>query len=290
MYVYLWYADMEQGGVSAGASCGVDLVTTKTVSPTGPVEVGDTITFTIEVENLGRQDAEQVSLTDVIPDAFVDGTLVVTPSAGVYDTNTNTWSGFDVARTVTLGNDAQVETLTITGTVAADQAGQTIENTTTAATSAIQPNFDDGGSPRNASGAVVNPGAGGTATPQADVLTASVSVLARPELTIEKSIADVADTNGNGIIGDAGDTITYDFTVTNTGDTSMAGVTITDTKLNLTNVAVTPSDLTTTAPGNVGTLTGQTYVIEVTDVAEGEVENTAETTGIPSATNPDGSV
>ncbi|MEM9212004.1 MAG: hypothetical protein AAGA63_10995, partial [Pseudomonadota bacterium] len=80
----------------------------------------------------------------------------------------------------------------------------------------------------------------------------------------------------------------YSFTVTNTGDTALDNVTITDPLLGLVDVAVTPSVL---GVGDTGTLSGLTeleYTITETDRDAGEVVNTASSTGVPIATRSDG--
>jgi uncharacterized repeat protein (TIGR01451 family) len=113
----------------------------------------------------------------------------------------------------------------------------------------------------------------------------SVPFVRTPSIDIAKSITGVADTNGNGIFGDPGDMVTYDFTVTNTGNTALAGVTITDGLLGLSDEPVSPANLPV---DGVATLTGQTYEITPQNVADGEVVNTATTSGAPVATDANG--
>src|SRR5690606_29020520 len=88
--------------------------------------VGDEITFTITVTNNGPGAATGVTLTDLLPAGltYVESSV----SGGTYDDDTGIWSGFALA-------DAAQATLTITAIVDADTEGDTITNTTTAATS-----------------------------------------------------------------------------------------------------------------------------------------------------------
>ncbi len=89
----------------------------------------------------------------------------------------------------------------------------------------------------------------------------------------------VVDDNTNGVI-EAGDTITYTFTVTNTGNTTVANLVITDALLSATPMAVVPSTL---APGEVATLEVD-YTITQADMNTGSVTNTA----VGSGTTPGG--
>ena len=98
-----------------------------------------------------------------------------------------------------------------------------------------------------------------------------------PKLELEKAAA-FADENGDGF-AQAGETIEYTFTVTNTGNVTISNVTIDDP---LVPVAGTIASL---APGEVDTATfATTYVITQADVDAGMVENQA----IANGQTPDG--
>ena len=87
----------------------------------------------------------------------------------------------------------------------------------------------------------------------------------------------MVDTTGNGLIG-VGDTVTYTFKVTNTGNVTLAPVTITDEKLGLTNW----SCLATLAPGQTANCTSTAnYIIQTVDVQNQGIVNTATATGTP---------
>ncbi len=49
--------------------------------------------------------------------------------------------------------------------------------------------------------------------------------------------------NGNATAAQVGDTITYTFTITNTGNTTLSNAVVTDAKLGMSNVAVSPTIL-----------------------------------------------
>jgi uncharacterized repeat protein (TIGR01451 family) len=51
---------------------------------------------------------------------------------------------------------------------------------------------------------------------------------ANPALTIAKTRTSLADTNGDGLTGDAGDVISYQIVVSNTGNVTLTGLTVTD--------------------------------------------------------------
>ncbi|MDE1467102.1 DUF11 domain-containing protein [Aurantiacibacter sp. D1-12] len=110
------------GGVS-------DLQTVKVLtSGTAEPAVGDTVTFTITVTNNGGDDATNVSLTDLLPAGLTATVNNGTVSQGSYDSGTGVWTVGSLA-------NGAFATLTIEGTVDAGQEGNTITNTTSAATS-----------------------------------------------------------------------------------------------------------------------------------------------------------
>jgi outer membrane protein OmpA-like peptidoglycan-associated protein len=104
-------------------------------------------------------------------------------------------------------------------------------------------------------------------------------------------VSSVADTSGNGVYGDAGDTVNYSFTAENTGNTALAGVTVADTDLA---ALVGTFTLTQPAAGFDGDLAinegpievaTATYVLDISDVLAGGVTNTADVTSTAVATD-----
>ncbi len=74
----------------------------------------------------------------------------------------------------------------------------------------------------------------------------------------------------------AGSTITYTFTVTNTGNVTLDPVAVTDPK-----VGTVTCPVTSLAPGKATTCTADPYVLTQADVNAGKVDNTATATGTP---------
>ena len=99
----------------------VDLAVAKSVDDGTPHE-GDTVSYTVDVENLGPDDATSVEVTDLLPAGVTYQSD--TPSAGTYDDGSGVWTVGGLANGVT-------ETLTITATVDPGTAGSTITNTAT---------------------------------------------------------------------------------------------------------------------------------------------------------------
>jgi len=98
-----------------------------------------------------------------------------------------------------------------------------------------------------------------------------------PALTLDKT-GTLNDQNGNGLI-DLGETITYSFLVTNTGNVTMTNVTVDDPLLANAGVSLDQGPQTL-APGASFTFTA-TYTPVQADIDAGKVENTATGTGNP---------
>ena len=114
--------ELNQETQSATASITVNPMANVTVTKTGngPLNVGDTGTFTVSLHNNGPDAAHNVAVTDIdVPTGWI-----VTPSVGSWDSNTNTWN-------VGTLNNGDSATLTISGLVITAMAGTTITNTVT---------------------------------------------------------------------------------------------------------------------------------------------------------------
>jgi uncharacterized repeat protein (TIGR01451 family) len=85
-----------------------------------------------------------------------------------------------------------------------------------------------------------------------------------------------------GVLSTDGNTITYGFTVTNTGNTTLTNVSVNDPKLTPSNVTLLATSL---AAGASTTGTG-TYTVTVADRTAGSVSNTATATGTPPTGGP----
>ena len=181
--------DLVETGVINDAA---DLVTVKTLASgdATPAE-GDTVVFQIEVTNGGAAQATNVSLTDALPAGL---TYVSDTSAGgTYDPTTGLWT----IGTLDVGDTA---TITISATVDAGQAGNTITNVTTAAT-----------------GDQMDPSMVGDDLDEAIVVEDNTT-----DLVTVKTLAS-GDTTP-----DEGDTVSFDITVTNNGPITATNVSLTD--------------------------------------------------------------
>ncbi len=102
-----------------------------------------------------------------------------------------------------------------------------------------------------------------------------------PDITVDK-LAELKDPNNNGL-PEVGETISYTFTITNTGNVTLTNVVLTDVLQGLT---LSGGPISSMAPGasDTGTYSG-TYTLTQADIDAGFVENTATVTG----TSPSGS-
>jgi uncharacterized repeat protein (TIGR01451 family) len=250
----------------------IDLVTSMVLtSGDGTPEIGDTVTFTITVENKGSVDASNVVLTDSLPGGLTAIGNNGTVSAGGY--SAGTWT----VGTLVAGGSV---TLIIEGTVDGDQAGLTITNSTTAARA-------DESDPD---------------VTKAD-LSQSVTVLApgTPELTVTKTV------NETGLSSPvvAGDTLAYTVTIANSGTVALYDIAVSDAltandgrteALTLTGDGLsdsgTPGDsFDTTTPGGVYDVLAPgdalsyvvTYTLLQSDIDAGGMSNLATATASTSA-------
>ncbi|MFD7495527.1 hypothetical protein ACFV8T_24435 [Streptomyces sp. NPDC059832] len=198
------------------------LVLTKTAAPTGPLEVGDVVTYRVNARNEGGGAAENLVLTDVIPQGttYLPGSLRIVdgPNAGpktdargddqaYYDAqgdkivfalgNTATGEGGSLPNTETLpaGTTAEYRV-----TIDRAAGGKQIRNT---ATASYENRLGDTPEPLTATSneqvTQVNPAADLTVVKAADATTVTV-----------------------------GQTVTYRITVHNAGPNRATGVTVTD--------------------------------------------------------------
>ncbi|MDI5949799.1 DUF7507 domain-containing protein [Flavobacterium yafengii] len=144
---------------------------------------------------------------------------------------------------------------------------------TATATYTIQQSDVDAGKVTNSATVTGTTPTNGTVTDTSGT-TITNDIPTETTLTPSPSIAlvKVGAVGGNGVIGNV---ITYTFTVTNTGNTSLSNIMINDVLTGSVNLAVSPSTLT---PNATGTATA-TYTIQQSDVDAGKVTNSATVTG-----------
>ena len=243
--------DQDSAGVS---SLEADLALAKTVDDATP-DVGDTITFTLTLDNAGPDAATDVAVTDVLPLglSFVSSTA----SAGSYDVATGVWSVGTLAA-------AGTATLSLTVLVTADDGGADVVNTAQVAASDL---FDPDSTPANDDA---------TEDDQASVVVSPQRV----DLELVKSV----DTATAAF----GDTVTFTVALANAGEDTATGVEVTDAVPgSLTGVTVTPSRGTYDSASGVWTVGslaggGDSATLVVTGVlgATGTTTNTAEVTAV----------
>ncbi|MEE4195013.1 MAG: sortase [Anaerolineae bacterium] len=181
---------------------------------------------------------------------------------------------------VTLTNISITDTLagvTISGTIASLAPGATDNTSISGVYDLTQADINAGQVDNDATVTGDEPG-GGTVTDDDDD---SVSITDVPEIQLIKTGTYVDDaTPGDN----AGDTITYSFTVTNTGNVTLTNITLSDT---VGGVTITGGPILSLAPGasDSTTFTG-TYTITQADVDAGHFYNQATVTGTDPSSNP----
>lgn len=135
---------------------------------------------------------------------------------------------------------------------------------------------------------MTNGGFTNTATGDSDdtpPVTDSVTVITRtPDILLNK--VGTLNTGANGR-ADAGDTISYAFTITNAGQVTLTDISLTDILGGITILPSPTTKIATLAPGAVDstTFTG-TYTLKQSDIDAGTFSNTATATGYPPIGSP----
>ena len=212
------------------------------ITKEGPAVVtpGGTVTYTFTVTNNGPGVSSGSVVTDVFPPGLTNA------EASVPNCTVTGQSMQCVLPPLGVGEDF---TFTATAAVESDFKGTLVNS------ASLVGNERDPNPPNNGSTTV-----GGTTS-----------------LALDKSAGTPVDTNDDGLIS-VGDTIPYSFLVTNTGNTALTQVAVDDPLIAAANDTIT-CPTTTLAPGDSTTCTAS-YTVTASDVAAGEVRNTATAHGV----------
>ncbi len=257
----------------------VDLSVTKSAN-IASYTPGSPITYTVTVENAAStasapiSTATDVSVSDPIPSSVTGAAWTCAPSAGA---SCAAGSGTAVTDTVTIPAGGQV-VYTVTGTVASGTTGS-LTNSATAVPAATETTTGGTG------GVVATVDAGCPPSPGAGC---SASV------TTPGSSLSITKTPSPTSISAPNQAVTYTFVVTNTGQSTLTGVTVADAFTQggagafgpiacqaLTSPGASCSgNAVTLVPGQVATFTAS-YTTTQADVDAGAIKNSATATGTP---------
>ena len=149
------------------------------------------------------------------------------------------------------------------------QPGQSVSGT---ATYTVKQSDVDAGAVANTATATGAPPRGATVTGTAP---STVRIAAVPSISVQKT---GSVTTGSGEVGS---TVTFGFTIRNSGNVTLSGVTLTDNLAGLSAPTITwPGSPNTLTPGQTATGTA-TYTVRQADVDAGSVRNTASVSGRP---------
>jgi len=213
---------------------------------------GETFTYSFVVTNTGN-----ITLTDVdVSDALVGVMGTPIPILLPGESNSTNFTAQLVLTQADIDAGLIINTATASG---ADPEGNPTEDVS-----------DDPNDPTD-----IDPD--GDGDPDDPTITLSP---ANPDISIIK-IGNFNDENGDGL-GQPGETISYSFTVENTGNVTLTNVTVFDPQF-----PVTGGPIATLSPGDIDatTFTGL-YVLTQADVDEGLIENLATATGTDPSGNP----
>ncbi|WP_405087312.1 hypothetical protein [Microbispora sp. NBC_01389] len=231
---------------------------------------GSTVEYTVTATNTGDDNAINVILTDPIPanTTYSPESIVVAsgPNAGPKTDAVGDDQGEFV------GNQVQVQL----GTGATPSAGGTLApGQSTSVTFQVVLGPSSGGTTVTNTGTVTYASADRPTQPGQASANASTVVPAQiSSLALQKTAFP-------STVSAAGQTITYSYRVTNTGNTTLTGITAVDTSFSGTGTPpVVSCPVSSLAPGVSTTCTG-TYVTTQADIDAGSIVNTAVASGTP---------
>ena len=207
------------------------------VNGNGLTDLNDIIIYHFTVTNLGNVTLQNVTVTD--PNAVVVGGPLASLAPTLADSTTFSASHLVSAADMQAGsvvNQATARGISLTGGAASDLSDS----------SDVTENDP-------------------TVTP----------IIIRPAIALIKRVRTIQNTNGNGLV-DAGDTIIYEFIITNTGNVTLSNIQITDPLVTVTGITLASLD----AGDTDSTTFSATYVIQPADVVAGRVVNQATVRGL----------
>ena len=195
----------EDGPISSSAAVTVvaaaELAISKSVVGTtdndldGLVSPGDTVSYSVTLQNVGNADASAATASDDPDEAYI-GAVSNISGGGVYGGDTIDWS---------VGALATGASVTFTYDVTLGAAGTFADGTTTVNNTATGTSAEDG--PVSAS--------------------ASVNVVAAGDLVVAKAFSGYTDNDANGSLS-PGDSVSYAVTYQNLGNAALSAVSVAD--------------------------------------------------------------
>jgi uncharacterized repeat protein (TIGR01451 family) len=218
-----------------------------------------------------------------VPSLTVDKTASPTSVSAAGQTVTFSFTITNTGNVTLHGVVVDEETFTGTGTMSAlaytwpGTPGTLIpgqQATATATYTVTQADIDAAGISNTATASGTPPGATTPVTSPSS--TATVTAPPDPDLTIKKTANPTSVTA-------AGQMVTFNFTITNTGNVTLTGVSVTDPLSGLSALTYTwptPASPGVLAPGEVATANA-TYTVTQADIDAGAIMNTATASGTP---------
>ena len=259
----------DSGDVITSISQSASVLVTKTASPdSGVFAVGDVITYTIKVKNIGNSDLNTLTIVDTLKDLGDQGLVLTTDPVFTSSTDANT--------TFTSDPNTSVPTLLV---------GE--EVTFTATFAVTQAAIDAGGVKNTVSVTATADDANNTSVADTTDSPVITTITQSPAITVTKTAAVDHGTSSDSETT-TGDTILYTITIANTGNVTLTGIDITDTMTDgagqsLTLTSPATFSTYTLAPGETEDIQA-TYTIEQSVADTGSISNTVSVDG----TAPDG--